>query len=160
KPENPRTTPASSVAKTSQAKRGSAKRCNQEGSRKLMRVRHSAGRIATPQACAGGDRTVAGPYCCQALSGEMAMNDLAPAALSDLLVNRKPLPFATDQGLGARARIGLIVLATDNTMESEWRAILGTLPGVAYYESRLPNSPNITPETLAEMEKDIEGATR
>lgn len=88
------------------------------------------------------------------------MNDLAPARLSDLLVNRKHLPFTTDQGLGARARIGLIVLATDNTMEAEWRAILGNLPGVAYYESRLPNSPTITPETLAEMEKDIEGATR
>lgn len=88
------------------------------------------------------------------------MNDLAPARLSELLVNRKHLPFQTDQGLGARARIGLIVLATDNTMEAEWRAILGGLPGVAYYESRLHNSPTITPETLAEMEKDIEGATR
>ncbi|MCC6470833.1 MAG: aspartate/glutamate racemase family protein [Alphaproteobacteria bacterium] len=80
--------------------------------------------------------------------------------LKEPLVNRKHMAFALDDGLGPRARIGLIVLATDNTMEHEWRRILGTLPGVAFYESRLYNSPDITPETLAEMEKDIEGATR
>jgi len=76
------------------------------------------------------------------------------------LVNRKHMRFALDDGLGPRARIGLIVLATDNTMECEWRRILGPVAGVAFYESRLHNSPDITPETLAEMEKDIEGATR
>lgn len=77
-----------------------------------------------------------------------------------LLVNRKHMAFALDDGLGPRARIGLIVLATDNTMEYEWCRILGPVEGVAFYESRLYNSPDITPETLAEMEKDIEGATR
>jgi maleate isomerase len=88
------------------------------------------------------------------------MNDLTAPRLAEPLVNRKHMSFALDDGLGPRARIGLIVLATDNTMEEEWRRILTGLPGVAYYESRLPNSPTITPETLAEMEKDIEGATR
>lgn len=88
------------------------------------------------------------------------MNDLPLARLGEPLVNRKHMKFALDDGLGPRARIGLIVLATDNTMEHEWRHILGALPGVAFYESRLYNSPDITPETLAEMEKDIEGATR
>jgi len=88
------------------------------------------------------------------------MNDLTPTRLAEPLVNRKHMAFALDDGLGPRARLGLIVLATDNTMEYEWRAILGGLAGVAFYESRLYNSPNITPETLAEMEKDIEGATR
>lgn len=88
------------------------------------------------------------------------MNDMPLTRLKEPLVNRKHMAFALDDGLGPRARIGLIVLATDNTMEHEWRRILGTLPGVAFYESRLYNSPDITPETLAEMEKDIEGATR
>ena len=34
-----------------------------------------------------------------------------------LIVNRTHLPFETDRGTGARARIGAIVLATDHTME-------------------------------------------
>ena len=76
------------------------------------------------------------------------MNDLPLARLGEPLVNRKHMKFALDDGLGPRARIGLIVLATDNTMEHEWRHILGALPGVAFYESRLYNSPDITPETL------------
>jgi maleate isomerase len=88
------------------------------------------------------------------------MNDLPLTRLRAPLVNRKHMKFALDDGLGPRARIGLIVLATDNTMEHEWRQILTGVPGVAFYESRLHNSPDITPETLAEMEKDIEGATR
>ena len=39
------------------------------------------------------------------------------------------------------ARIGLIVLASDFTIEHEWRAIFAALPGVALYESRLFNDP-------------------
>ena len=64
------------------------------------------------------------------------------------------LPFTTDAGIGARARIGLVVLATDYTMEHEFRRIFARpeLPaGVDFYEARIRNSPTITPETLAEM---------
>ncbi len=68
------------------------------------------------------------------------------------------LPFSTDGGIGARARIGLIVLATDFTIEHEYRAVLAQLPGVALYQSRIMNSPQITPETLAAMKADIAGA--
>ena len=60
------------------------------------------------------------------------------------------LPFATDAGIGARARIGLVVLASDYTMEHEFRKIM-TIPGVDFYEARIFNSPQITPETLAAM---------
>lgn len=77
----------------------------------------------------------------------------------DPIVNRTHMKFALDDGIGARARIGLIVLATDFTMEYEWRRILA-LPGVAFYESRLYNSPTITPETLAAMEKLIPDAAK
>ena len=53
---------------------------------------------------------------------------------------------------GARARIGLIVLATDQTIEHEWRQIMGGLEGVAVYQSRIWNDARITPETLRQME--------
>jgi len=74
-----------------------------------------------------------------------------------LLVNRQHLPFALDAGVGARAAIGLVVLATDHTIEHEWRRMLA-LPGVAFYESRIFNSNQVTPETLAAMEAGLTGA--
>ncbi len=76
---------------------------------------------------------------------------LAPAAGA---APYRKLPFTMDAGICHRAAIGLVVLATDNTIEHEWRSLM-RLDGVAFYESRLYNSPRITPETLAEMEKDI-----
>lgn len=69
------------------------------------------------------------------------------------------LPFATDGGLAARAAIGLLVLATDQTIEHEWRFLLGE-PGVAVYNARLWNDKEIAPETLARMEQDIAPTTR
>ena len=48
------------------------------------------------------------------------------------------LPSELDGGLGWRAAIGLVVLATDQTMEHEFRALI-QMPGVAFYESRLFN---------------------
>ena len=62
------------------------------------------------------------------------------------------LPHTLDGGLGARARIGLIVLATDQTIEHEWRLIFRGLEGVALYQSRIWNDVRITPETLRAME--------
>lgn len=66
-----------------------------------------------------------------------------------------PLPFALDEGLGSRARLGLIVLATDQTIEHEWRRILADVDGVALYQSRIRNDPRITPDTLRAMEGRI-----
>ena len=64
------------------------------------------------------------------------------------------LDFALDAGIAGRAAIGLVVLATDHTIEYEWRQLLRQ-PGVAFYESRLANSPDITPARLAEIESRI-----
>lgn len=63
------------------------------------------------------------------------------------------LPFTTAAGIGARARIGVVVLASDYTLEHEFRRVFaaGFGPGVDYYEARIRNSPQITPETLAAM---------
>ena len=57
------------------------------------------------------------------------------------------LPSELDGGLYARAAIGLVVLATDQTLEHEFRALIRT-PGVAFYESRVANDYMITPDTL------------
>ena len=61
------------------------------------------------------------------------------------------LPFDTDGGIANRATIGLIVLATDYTIEHEWRQLFSTIDGVALYQSRIYNENTITPETLRAM---------
>ena len=76
-----------------------------------------------------------------------------------VIVNKTNLPHRLDAGLGARLRIGLIELATDQTSEHEFRRLLD-LPGIDFYQSRIWNDANITPATLAAMEQDIEAATR
>ncbi|WP_120501430.1 aspartate/glutamate racemase family protein [Roseovarius sp. EL26] len=66
----------------------------------------------------------------------------------------KRLNFTTDAGAGDRARIGLLVLESDQTMEWEFRA-LTDLPGVSVYHSRLANDVTVTPETLGRMEAEL-----
>jgi maleate isomerase len=58
--------------------------------------------------------------------------------------------FETCSAIGARARIGLVVLATDYTIEHEFRRIIN-IPGVDVYQARIRNEPTITTETLAAM---------
>jgi len=41
------------------------------------------------------------------------------------------LPYEVDGGIASRASIGLIVLATDYTIEHEWRQVFAALDGVA-----------------------------
>jgi maleate isomerase len=81
-----------------------------------------------------------------------AVRNLTPS--NDMLLIEH-LPFDTDRGIASRARIGLIVLATDYTIEHEWRQIMTPLAGVALYESRIFNDQQITPETLRAMEPRI-----
>ncbi len=65
-----------------------------------------------------------------------------------------PLPFRTDDGAASRAALGLIVLATDETLEPEL-AMAMPGAGAALYHSRIPAAPTVTPETLARMEADL-----
>lgn len=81
------------------------------------------------------------------------MNDTA-LDTAPRTVTRYHLPFDTDGGIASRAAIGVIVLATDYTLEHEFRRIID-MPGVAFYESRIRNDPQITPETLKAMEGRI-----
>jgi maleate isomerase len=68
------------------------------------------------------------------------------------------LSCALDQGIASRAAVGLIVLATDQTMEHEFRHLI-RLPGVAVYHARLFNDADITPETLRAIGDRIAPAT-
>lgn len=75
-------------------------------------------------------------------------------AIADLGV----LPCTLDAGIAHRAAIGLIVLATDQTMEHEFRQAT-RLPGVGVFHARLYNSADITPQTLRAMQPLIAPAT-
>ncbi len=66
-------------------------------------------------------------------------------------ITRYHLPFETDDGIAKRAAIGVIVLSSDYTLEHEFRQLLD-IPGVAFYESRIKNDNQVTPETLKAME--------
>lgn len=59
------------------------------------------------------------------------------------------LPFDTDAGFGARARIGLIVLETDQTIEAEVRRL--QLEGVDWYHARIANDAEVTADSLTSM---------
>ena len=72
--------------------------------------------------------------------------------MTPTLVNKQHMPFDLDGGSGSRAMIGVIVLATDEALEPEWRSIMQPLDGVAFFESRIENAPTINAETLAQME--------
>ncbi len=77
------------------------------------------------------------------------MADIAHAL--EQMILEEHLPFTLDGGVSERARIGVIVLATDYTMEREWMNLMD-IPGVAVYAARIKNDPQITPETLRAME--------
>lgn len=60
------------------------------------------------------------------------------------------LPFHSHMVIGEKARIGLVVLATDYTVEHEFRHII-TQPGVDVFAARIANEVSVTPKTLADM---------
>ena len=65
------------------------------------------------------------------------------------------LSFSTDDGLGAWARRGLIVLQTDQTIEHEFAQIMGPEKDVALYAARIPNAMEVSPDTLRQMAIDL-----
>ena len=77
----------------------------------------------------------------------------------DLVIDEQNISYKMDSGLGERARIGLIVLSGDQTIEYEIRQLLD-LPGVSLYGNRIYCAPTITPQTLKAMESKIPEATR
>jgi maleate isomerase len=74
------------------------------------------------------------------------------------MVDLGVLPCRLDAGIAHRAAIGLLVLATDETVEHEFRHLVRQ-DGVALYEARLWNDYNVTPETLRAMGERIAPTT-
>lgn len=74
-------------------------------------------------------------------------------------LNLTHLPFESDDGIGIRATIGLVVLSGDQTIEQEYRRLLD-LPGVALYHSRIANTNSISRDSLRAMESGLTEATR
>lgn len=64
------------------------------------------------------------------------------------------LEFETDGGLGQCARIGLIVLQSDQTIEHEFATLLRA-DGIALYHARIPNAREVSKDTLRQMEADL-----
>ena len=64
------------------------------------------------------------------------------------------LDFRLGPPLGYRAKFGLIVLRTDETVEAEARQFL-SVEGIAHYVTRVPCQTEVTMDALAEMEAEI-----
>ena len=65
-----------------------------------------------------------------------------------------PLAFETDNDETARAALGVIVLETDETIEREFRSVFDEV-GIALYHSRIPNSNDVSLETLRAMAEEM-----
>lgn len=86
------------------------------------------------------------------------MSQSAAPVSAPLPVDLGTLDCTLDGGIAHRAAIGLLVLATDQTMEHEFRHLL-RLDGIAVYHSRLHNDARIAPDTLRAMRPLIAPAT-
>ncbi len=81
---------------------------------------------------------------------------MRPASNSDKAskVDIRKLHYNLDDGIGHRARIGIIALPDDQTIEYEL-GLMFDLPGVACFVNRLPCAAAITPDSLKAMEGEI-----
>jgi maleate isomerase len=75
------------------------------------------------------------------------------------MVDLGVLPCELDAGIAHRAAIGLLVLASDQTMEHEFRRLVRQ-DGVAVYQARLWNDNEVTPAMLRAMRERIAPATK
>ncbi|WP_138934346.1 maleate cis-trans isomerase family protein [Roseovarius arcticus] len=64
------------------------------------------------------------------------------------------MKYVSNNGAGGGARLGLIVLATDETLEFEARQVLAGRD-VQLLHTRIPMQSEITPATLAQMDADM-----
>ena len=71
----------------------------------------------------------------------------------------KRFKYKKNHGFGERARLGLLVLESDQTIEEDFR-LLTDFQGVAVYHARLANNVIVTPKTLSNMEKELPKAAQ
>ena len=75
----------------------------------------------------------------------------------------KNMSFLSDKGMGTDARLGMIVLQSDQTIEHEVARIIydkGVTSQIALYHSRIPNDTEVNEDTLRQMSKDLPEAAR
>ncbi len=67
------------------------------------------------------------------------------------------VPFSLDESNCALGRIGLIILATDHTIEHEFNQLLegDHAKSLAFYRNRIRNDVTVTSETLADMQNRL-----
>jgi maleate isomerase len=88
--------------------------------------------------------------------GDCIMDAPVTRADDTLVLDKEHIPFKTDDGIGTRANLGLLVLRTDQTIEDEFRYALPARD-IALYEARLYSDVEITPENLMKMSAVIPG---
>ncbi len=69
------------------------------------------------------------------------------------------LPYDLGAGIGDGAKVGMLVLSSDYTVDYEFRQVF-TDDAIGIYPTRVENSPEITPQTLAAMEQKIPAALK
>ena len=68
------------------------------------------------------------------------------------------LPFETDAGIGTKARLGMIILQSDQTVEHEAAQLIhqhGADSQIGLYHTRIPNETEISEETLQQMADNL-----
>lgn len=85
------------------------------------------------------------------------MASAAPAAATVPTTEVRRLSYELDEGLGARAKIGLIALSTDQVIEHEFFGLL-RLPGVAVFVNRLYYDGQVEEGSLRAMERELKDA--
>ncbi len=64
------------------------------------------------------------------------------------------IPYTLGPSVGTRARLGMIVLQSDETLEYDLRRIIPA-QDVAVFITRVRSAPTVSTETLAQMERDL-----
>ncbi len=74
------------------------------------------------------------------------------------MLNVRHLPFDLGEGAGYRAAVGVVVLATERTLEREWRDLFPS-DGAAFYVNRIPFSGQATRSAMLEQEQYLRSIT-
>src|SRR5210317_406544 len=64
------------------------------------------------------------------------------------------IPYTLGPSVGTRARLGMIILQSDETLEYDLRRIIPA-QDVALFITRVRSAPTVSTETLAQMERDL-----
>lgn len=74
-------------------------------------------------------------------------------------IETRAVPYALRAKVAERAAIGILALAEDATIESEWRYLID-IAGVRFFTGRVDCAPEISPHSLLAMKDDLATATR